>query len=411
MPVRFLSDAQREQLSGFPAELEPESLDRFFTLSGPDLAEVRRRHGDENRLGWSLQLCGLRMLGFCPDDVTTAPPSAVRFVARQLGVDPGVLDGYGSRAQTRTDHVNQVKAHLGFCSATNADLQDARDCSSTSAVMRSMTVCTRARPAVTTAPVWSAGGRAQAGRRLGRGQSQRPRFPMAELSTAGTFHPLATPGARGSAGGPQLRRPDHVSHQRPLPGGLPARTAAAALLSGFPCSEEIGDLLGRHRFPKTVKCKPHDGAAADDLPASAAHVRVLAFAQPQVVLAIQPHLARLERERDVLRGSGGFGLPAGCWSATRSPWRSWGCGCRYGWGPGGAGRRGRPGLGCSRSRRWRIAVARNSQIDYLGAVVLWLRARRRGGARMARRKRPPGSAGLLLLEAFAQLSHRIPPRS
>ena len=37
MPVRFLSDAQREQLSGFPAELEPESLDRFFTLSGPDL--------------------------------------------------------------------------------------------------------------------------------------------------------------------------------------------------------------------------------------------------------------------------------------------------------------------------------------------------------------------------------------
>ena len=51
MPVRFLSDAQREQLSGFPAELEPESLDRFFTLSGPDLAEVRRRHGDENRPG------------------------------------------------------------------------------------------------------------------------------------------------------------------------------------------------------------------------------------------------------------------------------------------------------------------------------------------------------------------------
>src|SRR5260370_42699242 len=112
MPVRFLSDAQREQLSGFPAELGPESLDRFFTLSGPDLAEVRRRcHGDEYRLGWSLQLCGLRMLGFCPDDVTTAPPSAVRFVARQLGVDPGVLEGYGSRAQTRTDHVNQVTAH------------------------------------------------------------------------------------------------------------------------------------------------------------------------------------------------------------------------------------------------------------------------------------------------------------
>ena len=229
---------------------------------------------------------------------------------------------------------------------------------------------------------------------------------MAELPTAETFHPSATPGVSGSAGGPAT---EATTKGRPC--GLPARTTAAALLGGFPCSEEIGDLLGRHRLPKTIKCKPHDGAAADDLPAPAAHVRILTFAQPQVVPAIQPHLARLEREHDVLRESGRFGLPAGCWSATRSRWRGWGCGCRYGWDPGRAGCRGRPGPGCSRRRRWRIAVARNSQIDHLGAVVLWLRARRRGGARMARRKRLPGSAGLLLLDAFAQLSHRIPPRS
>ena len=51
MPVRFLSDAQREQLSRFPAEPEAESLDRLFTLSGADLAEVRgsRRYGVEAR--------------------------------------------------------------------------------------------------------------------------------------------------------------------------------------------------------------------------------------------------------------------------------------------------------------------------------------------------------------------------
>lgn len=127
MPVRFLSDAQREQLSGFPAELDDEALDRFFTLSGADVTEARQRRGEGNRLGWSLLLCGLRMLGFCPDDVTTAPAVAVRFVARQLGVDPGVLTGYGKRAQTRTDHVNQVKAFLGFHSPTAADLGEVRD--------------------------------------------------------------------------------------------------------------------------------------------------------------------------------------------------------------------------------------------------------------------------------------------
>ena len=118
MPVRFLLDAQRAQLSGFPAVLDGEALDRFFTLSDADLAEVRRRHGDSNRLGWALQLCGLRMLGFCPDDMTTVPVVAVRFLARQLDVDPGVLASYGVRAQTRPDHLAQVKAYLGFPSAT-----------------------------------------------------------------------------------------------------------------------------------------------------------------------------------------------------------------------------------------------------------------------------------------------------
>lgn len=123
MPVRFLSDAQREQLSGFPSELDSEVVGRFFTLSGADLAEARQRPGGgRDRLGWSLQLCGLRMLGFCPDDVTTAPAEAVRFVGRQLGVDPGVLVGYGERAQTRTDHVKQVRTYLGFRSPTAAEL-------------------------------------------------------------------------------------------------------------------------------------------------------------------------------------------------------------------------------------------------------------------------------------------------
>jgi uncharacterized protein DUF4158 len=68
--IRFVSKAQREQLSGFPAEIDDEALDRFFMISGASLAEACQRRGDENRLGWSLRLCGLRMLGFCSDDMT-----------------------------------------------------------------------------------------------------------------------------------------------------------------------------------------------------------------------------------------------------------------------------------------------------------------------------------------------------
>ena len=53
MPVRFLSDAQREQLSGFPAELEPESLDRFFTLNG----------ANDGRLGPKAPACRAKRRG------------------------------------------------------------------------------------------------------------------------------------------------------------------------------------------------------------------------------------------------------------------------------------------------------------------------------------------------------------
>jgi len=51
VPVRFLSDARREQLSGFPAEFDDEALDRLFTLSDTDLIKASRRRGNGNRLG------------------------------------------------------------------------------------------------------------------------------------------------------------------------------------------------------------------------------------------------------------------------------------------------------------------------------------------------------------------------
>ena len=80
MPVRFLTDAVREQLSGFPAELDSEALDRFFTFSDADLAEISRRHGDGNRLGWALHLSGLRLLDspwgrWSPSNICTPEPS------------------------------------------------------------------------------------------------------------------------------------------------------------------------------------------------------------------------------------------------------------------------------------------------------------------------------------------------
>jgi hypothetical protein len=62
-------------------------------------------------------------MGFVPDDLSSAPPEAVTFVAQQLGVAPDVLTDYGIRAQTRQDHLQAVQAHLGYHRAKPNDFQ------------------------------------------------------------------------------------------------------------------------------------------------------------------------------------------------------------------------------------------------------------------------------------------------
>ena len=119
MPIGFLTEAERERLSRFPDEIPYDDLSAYFTLSDNDIQEIQRQRGDHNRLGFTLQLCALRYLGFAPNDMSTAPPAAVHFIARQLDLAPEVLQIYGQRIHTRTDHLLQVQVYLGFRKATS----------------------------------------------------------------------------------------------------------------------------------------------------------------------------------------------------------------------------------------------------------------------------------------------------
>lgn len=122
MPTGFLSDAERERLDRFPAQVIPGDLDKYFTLSRADRRQVPTTASPANRLGFALQLGALRFLGFCPDDLSTAPEAVVAFVARQLDVAPGELARYGRRGQARTEHLRQIRQYLGFRKATPDDL-------------------------------------------------------------------------------------------------------------------------------------------------------------------------------------------------------------------------------------------------------------------------------------------------
>ena len=59
--------------------------------------EVNRQREPFNRLGYALQLCTLRYLGFVPTDFTATPEVVVTFVAEQLGIAPRVLALYDNR--------------------------------------------------------------------------------------------------------------------------------------------------------------------------------------------------------------------------------------------------------------------------------------------------------------------------
>jgi Domain of unknown function (DUF4158) len=65
-------------------------------------------------LGAAVQLCTLPWLGFVPDDVPAVPAAAVARLSERLGIPVGELRGYGAREQTRTGHLREVAAYLGW---------------------------------------------------------------------------------------------------------------------------------------------------------------------------------------------------------------------------------------------------------------------------------------------------------
>jgi TnpA family transposase len=122
MPIAFLTAAERDRLNRFPAQIPDDDLSAFFLLSEADHTAINHYREAHTRLGFALQLCALRYLGFAPDDLCTAPAAVIGYVAQQLRVAPQALEAYGTRRPTRTTHFQQVQAHLHFRTATPLDV-------------------------------------------------------------------------------------------------------------------------------------------------------------------------------------------------------------------------------------------------------------------------------------------------
>ncbi|WP_431921125.1 DUF4158 domain-containing protein [Nonomuraea jabiensis] len=118
MSTRMFSEDQLERLRSYP-DISREDLIRYFTLTPADIAFIDpgRGRGPGDRLGLAVQLATLPWLGFVPDEVSSAPPVAVARLAERLGIDSVVLEGYGERTHTRSDHLRLAAGYLGWKSA------------------------------------------------------------------------------------------------------------------------------------------------------------------------------------------------------------------------------------------------------------------------------------------------------
>jgi len=122
MPVSFLTEDEREGLQYFPADISPSDVTAFFTLSATDMALVQKQRGDHNQLGFALQVCVLRYLGFSPKDIVAIPIAVVAYLGQQINVEPTCLKHYGERTQTQSDHLQEIQEYLGFRTASSLDL-------------------------------------------------------------------------------------------------------------------------------------------------------------------------------------------------------------------------------------------------------------------------------------------------
>ena len=106
-----------------PQNLSRTELFQYFTFSPEDRAEILQCRGDHNRIGFSLLLGGVRLMGRFPLDFTLVPRSLLMHICEQLELESPLFVVYPQRQPTRYEHVERLKTYLGLRLFTPQDAQ------------------------------------------------------------------------------------------------------------------------------------------------------------------------------------------------------------------------------------------------------------------------------------------------
>jgi TnpA family transposase len=113
MPRR-LSLSANEQANLLNLPEGEENLIRYYSFNESDLALIRQRRGEANRLGFAVQLCLLRYPGHSLANDTVVKESVIEWVSRSIQVDANAWADYGERDTTRREHLQELRAYLNL---------------------------------------------------------------------------------------------------------------------------------------------------------------------------------------------------------------------------------------------------------------------------------------------------------
>ena len=126
MPRRQILNA-RQRLALFDLPTDQETLLRHYTLADDDIEHIQFRRRAHNRFGFALQLCVFRYPGrlLMPGEVI--PSEITEFLAAQLGLNPDDLVDYAHRAETRREHLADLREIYGYKMFTGRGARDLTD--------------------------------------------------------------------------------------------------------------------------------------------------------------------------------------------------------------------------------------------------------------------------------------------
>ncbi len=122
MPVNFLTPSQRQNYGQYAAGPSQEELERYFHLSESDRDLIGQKRLHHNRLGFALQLTTARFLGTFLENPIAVPPSVVKRLCVQLGIqDSGCVSDYQDQRQ-HFAHRAEIRNHVGYREFSDRDV-------------------------------------------------------------------------------------------------------------------------------------------------------------------------------------------------------------------------------------------------------------------------------------------------